>query len=93
MTTITKTIYLHMVSTPGEAPHFVVNDSNMDTIDSYSIADMQTVSFELPDPKQVRERSILELEELRDKARADSAKEIIALDDAIANLYGSKFDV
>ena len=92
MTTITKTIYLHMVSTPGEAPHFVVNDSNMDTIDSYSIADMQTVSFELPDPKQVRERSIAELETQRDKARAESAVTITDIDNAIANLLGAKYE-
>ena len=81
-----------MVSTPGEAPHFVINDSNMDTIDSYSIADMQEVSFELPDPKQVRERSIAELEAQRDKARAESAVTITDIDNAIANLYGVKFD-
>ena len=92
MKTMTKTIYLHMVCDGKNAPWFTINDNSMSTIPSYSIVETKEVLFRLPDPKQAREQSIIELERLRDSARADSAKEIIALDNQIANLYGVKFD-
>ena len=92
MKTLTKTIYLHMCCDGNNAPWFTISDSSMSTIPSYSIIETKEVLFKLPDPKQAREQAIIELERLRDLARAESAKEIIALDDAIANLYGSKFD-
>ena len=92
MKTLTKTIYLHMVCDGETKPWFTISDTSMNTIPSYSIVETKEVLFKVPDTKQAREQAIIELERQRDIARAESAKEIIALDDAIANLYGSKFD-
>ena len=92
MKTLTKTIYLHMVCDGETKPWFTISDTSMDTIPSYSIVETKEVLFKLPDPQKAREQSIIELERQRDIARAESAKEIIALDNQIANLYGVKFD-
>ena len=90
--TLKKTIYLHMVCDGETAPWFTISDDSMNSIPSYSIVEAKEVLFKLPDPQKAREQSIIELERLRDVVRAKSAKEIIALDNQIANLCGVKFD-